>query len=118
MTRLRTKYGNRRCLVGGIWFDSQKEAARYQELLLLRAGRKIRDLTIHPRFELAPAFIHGGHKVRAVVYEADFSYHDCETDRQVVEDVKSAGTRTQVYAIKRKLFLREYGDSVDFREVD
>ena len=51
---------------------------------------------------------------RPVVYKADFAYKD-ENGEDVVEDVKSPATKTQVYILKRKLLLWEYGLQV--REV-
>jgi hypothetical protein len=30
-----SKFGNKKTLVDGIWFDSKKEAKRYQDLVLM-----------------------------------------------------------------------------------
>lgn len=81
-------------------FDSQKEAARYDELAaLLRAG-KISDLRLQPEFTLQEAFVDStGEPFRAVKYKADFSY--VLDGIRVVEDVK--GMRTKEYELKRKL---------------
>jgi hypothetical protein len=66
-------------------------------------------LRVHPRYELQPAFTDAsGKKHRAIVYEADFEYED-RSDvvwRVRVEDVK--GAETQVFKIKRKMFLFKY----------
>jgi len=113
----RSKYRNRRTQVAGIWFDSQKEARRYQDLLLLERAGKIESLHVHPRYYLTRSFLHDGAVERAIIYEADFAYLDRELGRMVVEDVKSKGTRTQAYRIKRKLFLIAYPE-FEFREVD
>lgn len=94
-------------MVDGLRFDSQKEAHRYQELTLLQAAGVIRGLVVHPRYELQPAFMREGVKYRAVVYEGDFEYVDCENglEQRTCEDVKSPATHTALFEVKRKLFL-------------
>lgn len=81
-------------------FDSQKEAARYDELAaLLRAG-KISDLRLQPEYTLQEAFVDStGEPFRAVKYKADFTY--VLDGVRVVEDVK--GVKTKDYELKRKL---------------
>lgn len=81
-------------------FDSQKEAARYDELaLLLRAG-KISDLRLQPEFTLQETFVDStGELYRAIKYKADFSY--ILDGMRVVEDVK--GMKTKDYELKRKM---------------
>ena len=51
-THSANKYGARRTQVDGIWFDSQKEAARYQELKLLQSIGLIDELELQPVFPL------------------------------------------------------------------
>ena len=53
--------------------------------------------------------------MRKIEYVADFRYLDYERGGLVVEDVK--GMKTDVYRLKRKLFLAKYGDGVIFEEV-
>lgn len=105
-------------------FDSQKEARRYDELALLLAAGKIRDLKLQPEYTLQETYITlEGVRVRAIRYRADFSYEratapDCQGMVHwlpVVEDVKSEATKTRVYAIKRKLMHERFG--IDVREV-
>ena len=104
------KYGNRKTVRNGITFDSQKEAARYDALMLLLAAGEIKDLKLQPEFTLQEAFTTPvGERVRAVRYRADFLYKrrvkegvDTRWER-VVEDVK--GFRTKDYELKRKLML-------------
>lgn len=113
-----SKYGNRRTTVDGWTFDSKAEADRYRELKLLQASGAIRNLEVHPRFEIIPAFRAGdGTNHRATFYEADFQYHEWHGDHFwiVVEDVK--GVQTEAFKIKRKLFLREYPYR-DFRIIE
>lgn len=103
-----SKYGNKKTVVDGITFDSQKEAGRYQELMLMLRAGKIQKLRLQPEFTIQEAFhASDGKPVRAVRYRADFSYETLErigpdTLRvTTVEDVK--GFRTKEYSVKEKL---------------
>lgn len=109
-----------------IRFDSKREAARYDELMLLLKAGKIRDLKLQPQFTLQEAYTtpEGVH-VRAIRYQADFSYErghgmrygdKWEAWETVVEDVKSRATKTRVYEMKKKL-LRERWD-IEIHEVE
>lgn len=110
--KARSKYGNRKVKEDGHAFDSKAEHLRYQALKILQRGNHIKRLCIHPRFEIIPGFVHEGKKIRAVFYEADFSYYDNYIATEVVEDVK--GMRTALFNIKEKLFLRLYGNKIKF----
>lgn len=105
---LTNKYGNKFVVIDNILFRSKKEADRYIELKLLKKQKKISDLAVHPRFLL----------YAGIKYEADFTYleEDPLTGKKtkIVEDVK--GVKTQVYKLKKKLFLEIYKDVV-FREI-
>jgi hypothetical protein len=83
----------RKMKLDGYTFDSQMEAARYQQLKLLEFNGDIYDLEIHPLFPM----IHNGQKICA--YEADFVYY--ENDKRIIEDVK--GHRTEMYKLKKKM---------------
>lgn len=107
------KYHAKRLMVDGHKFDSIREADRYCELKLLEKAHVISDLELQPVYMLQEAFSCDGGWERAITYVADFRYK--EGGRTVVEDVK--GMRTEVYKIKRKLFLKRYGDEVVFKEV-
>lgn len=98
------KYRNSPCVVGGIRFDSKKEASRYQDLLLLEQAGEIADLRRQVRY----TFEHGGVKIAS--YTADFVYLDTRAQTTVVEDCK--GFRTQVYKLKKKLLKAFYGIEV------
>jgi hypothetical protein len=102
----RNKYRARKVEADGHTFDSTAEYNRYLQLRDMQSNGEIRDLQVHPRFEIIPRFRDWtGKHHGATHYEADFRY----TDRQghdVVEDVK--GVRTKDYAIKRKLWLSLY----------
>lgn len=119
------KYHNRKVKTSdGIVHDSRKEAVRWEQLKLLEEQGKIIELKrqmefllIPPQYEELPKSKRAK-KVRkkllerAVVYRADFVYHD-EKGELVIEDVK--GLRTRDYIIKRKLMLYVYG--VKIKEV-
>ena len=109
------KYRNTKSILDGITFDSKREAERYAELKLLQKSGQISDLELQPKFELQEHFKHQGKTVRAITYIADFKYLDHVTGTVVVEDVKGAVTKE--FAIKKKLFLKKYGDQYDFRIV-
>lgn len=105
------KYGNQRVEFDGHTFDSKAEFRRYLELKRLEAAGEIGELEVHPTFELQESFEHEDETVRAIIYEADFAYY--EQGRRVVEDVK--GYETKVWRVKKKLFLRRYGDEYELR---
>lgn len=109
------KYNAAKVTLDGHRFDSRREARRYEELKQMEAAGKIAQLELQPRFELQPAFRYRGEAVRKIEYVADFRYLDYERGGLVVEDVK--GMKTDVYRLKRKLFLAKYGDGVIFEEV-
>lgn len=109
------KYNASKVVIDGHRFDSRREARRYETLKQLEAAGKIAKLELQPRFELQPAFRYRGEAVRKIEYVADFRYLDYERGGLVVEDVK--GMKTDVYRLKRKLFLAKYGDGVIFEEV-
>jgi len=97
----------------GIAFASKSEMKRYAELKLLERVGTIKMLVRQPKFILQESFIHPVFgKQREISYIADFEYY--ENGRCVVEDVK--GMKTEVYKLKRKLFLARYPE-IDFREV-
>jgi len=106
------KYKNKKCSFDGYKFDSKKEMNRYLQLKLLQRGGKISDLTLQPSYMLQESFKINGKTIRAIKYVADFKY--IENGVVVVEDVK--GCLTDVYKIKKKLFLHKYFD-LEFREI-
>lgn len=108
------KYGAKKKEIDGIIFDSQAEARRYCELMLLKRAGEIKNLVLQPEYLLQESFKYNGKTEKAIKYKADFAYID-KTDKSIVEDVK--GVKTEAYKIKRKLFLKLYGKYFDFREV-
>ena len=127
-----TKLKNKKMVVDGIEFDSQAEARRYGQLLLLQQAGEISDLKIQKAYELIPSYYEyvptgkiysrGARKgqqeykrvtvERSVVYIADFEYKT-KDGRTVVEDVKGyRDPNSATYAkfvLKRKMMLYRYG---------
>lgn len=102
------KYGNKRTIYNGRTYDSKKEAKRSYELDLLQRAGYIRNLERQRRFELQQSCKIRGTTIRAITYIADFYYYDNVKKTWVAEDTK--GFRTEVYKIKKKLFLVKYPD--------
>lgn len=107
-----------------IHFQSQKEARRYDELMLMLRAGEINDLRLQVDFTLQEAYTDSeGKRVRAIRYKADFTYQKPKfVDRDgewiwglVVEDVKSRPTRTKQYLMKRKMMKDRFG--IDIQEV-
>ncbi len=108
-----SKFNSKPVEFDGIKFDSIAEYRRYGELTLLQRDGQITGLKVHPRFLLQEAFTTpDGKREAQITYEGDFQY--TENGRDVLEDVK--GVRTEVYKIKRKLFLMRY-PGIKFVEV-
>lgn len=108
-----SKYHNVKTEVNGIWFDSQKEARRYQELLSLEGLGLIADLRLQVNFTLQEAYTKpNGERVRAIVYKADFTYYQKDQNGDytlyIVEDVKSRATKTPVYRMKKKIMQEKF----------
>lgn len=102
-----SKYGNKITEVDGIKFHSKKEALRYGELLWLLKGEKIKSLGLQPAFKLE---VNGQLVCK---YIGDFIY-ERNNGEWVIEDVK--GYRTEIYKLKKKLFLAIYGTKYIFLE--
>jgi hypothetical protein len=109
----------------GLVFDSMKEARRWEQLLLLQKAGEITSLRRQVSYELIPAQYETCERYsdktgkrlkdeerlieRKCEYIADFVYTDSKTGETVVEDVKSAATKTEAFAIKKKLMLVVHG---------
>ena len=107
------KYSNKKTVIDGIKFDSKAEARRYKELVIAQKAGIIRDLELQPEFLLQDKFKYDDKIQRAIKYIADFKYFDISKYDYVVEDVK--GVETEAFKIKRKLFLKMYGDKYIFK---
>ena len=122
-----SKYGNRKTAVDGITFDSQKEARRFQYLKWAEGQGLIYQLRLQQDFTLQEAFTTSdGKRHRAIRYKADFTYKIGPPQSRyvvedhwlvlppgtlVIEDVKSNGTRTKEYNMKKKM-MAEKGHTI------
>lgn len=94
----RAKFGNRKVVIDGHTFDSEKEGRRYGALKLMERAGKIRFLRLQERFPLIVGDTTVAH------YLADFVYVRNVDDVQVIEDVKSEITRKDsTYRLKFKI---------------
>lgn len=109
----KSKYNAKKTELDGIKFDSKFEAEHYASLKLLERAGVIQNLKLQPRFLLQEGFKYQGHRERKIEYVADFQYE--RDGKTIVEDAK--GFKTDIYKLKRKLFLYKYGDKVEFKEV-
>ena len=100
------KYRNKPTVRNNITFQSRKEASRYIYLKSLEQGNVITDLVCQPRYLLQSAFTKNGKRYRKIEYIADFAYR--QEGKLIIEDVKSKGTMTEVFNIKRKLLEYKY----------
>ena len=107
------KYKNVKVHIDGYKFDSKAEAERYLELKILSKAGMISNLALQPKFEIQPHFRHNSKTELAINYIADFSYTEKGSDKIIVEDVK--GMETDVFKIKRKMFIKIYGDKFELR---
>lgn len=102
----RNKFNAKRTQVDGQWFDSKREAAVYAELKLREKAGEIRQLVVHPKYEL--------HVDGELVckYTADFSYFTSE--RFHVVDVKSPATaKKRDFVIVCKLMRAKFKVDVE-----
>ena len=119
-----SKYGNKKVTIGGITFDSKKEAYHYLALKERAKRGEISDLRLQVPFEIVPAVYEDRvvklktkekierKKVQpAVHYIADFVY--LEDGREVVVDVKSAATKKKdAYILKKKMMRAFLGITI------
>lgn len=100
-------YGAQRVEIMGVTFDSKAEGKRFLQLKAMEQAGEIQSLEVQPEFELIPGQNIDGKKERPVKYVADFRY--TRAGQSIVEDVKSAPTKTREFIIKRKLMLWLHG---------
>lgn len=110
------KYHNTKTVVEGETFDSKFEAKRFCELRAQLNAGAIHSLKIHPRYLLQDKFKDVmGTPHRAIFYEGDFEYFDKISQIKVIEDCK--GFETEIYRIKKKLFLKTLSPDSRFIEL-
>lgn len=122
--KIRTnKYGvaekEERTFRDGTLFASKREMERWDYLLKIQTAGEIKDLESQVPFVLQESFISRQHgDISELIYVADFVYTNISfrrdyPGRKIVEDSKG-GMLTQVYKLKKKLFLYKYGEHLFF----
>lgn len=107
------KYHNKKVIIDGIKFDSQKEGNYYLKLKMLEKAGKIRDLRLQVPFVVLETFKVDDRTYRKTKYIADFTYFD-DKDKLHVVDVKSEATRKdKTYQLKKKLLAWKYGLEIE-----
>jgi hypothetical protein len=91
---------------------SAKEANRCNELTMMEQGGRIKLLKQQPRIILREGFVYQGERIRAIIYIADFSFFDNDTETWCIEDTK--GFKTEIYKLKVKLLKFIMKDKEDF----
>lgn len=107
------KYHNKKVIIDGIKFDSQKEGNYYLKLRMLEKAGKIRDLKLQVPFVVLETFKVDDRTYRKTKYIADFTYLDDKNKLHVI-DVKSEATRKdKTYQLKKKLMAWKYGIEIE-----
>lgn len=102
VTTKKTKYGNKKTNIGGVTFDSKKEANRYLFLMDRLNKAEISALRLQVKFTIVI------NEIKVCDYICDFVY--VENGVMVVEDVKSEATKKiRVYRLKNKLMWAVLG---------
>lgn len=106
----RNKYGAKKTVMFQQVFDSKKEAERWLVLKSAEYLGEVRDLQRQVKFELIPAQVSNGEKLRACSYFADFVYVN-SAGETVVEDTKGyrRGAAYDLFMVKKKLMLQVHG---------
>ena len=120
----KSKYGAKPMVVGGIRFDSTKEARRYSELRLLEKAGQITDLETQPKFPIDVVRLWQDGRwtwatsqpppdlIQCGVFTADFRYVETATGQVVIEDVKSGPTKTTAYRLRKRLVEAIHGVTI------
>lgn len=108
---MNSKYHAQPIVYLGIHFDSKREAATYQSLMILKNAKDIKerviDIVLQPEYVLQPGYIKNGKKIRPIIYRADFLVTRGDGRKEVVD---SKGFRTEIFKLKSKLFHYIYPD--------
>ena len=112
--KTQNKYGNHKITMGGLKFDSKKEAERWFILKDMERRREISDLARQVKFVLIPfqrvETDEGTVTEAELAYIADFTYR--KGGRFVVEDVKGyrnpSDPAYRIFIMKRKMMLHFY----------
>ena len=104
------KYHNKKVIIDGKKFDSQKEGNYYLKLKMLEKASKIKDLKLQFPFVLIETFKLNDKTYRKMKYIADFVYYD---DKDKLHVVDTKGFRTKEYELKKKLMAWKYGIEIE-----
>lgn len=123
MIKKRPKYGNKKVIIDGILFDSEKEGMRWLVLKDALANGTITDLERQVKVELIPQIkeevvkhlktkdkIETRVAQKAINYVCDFRYF--KNGQEIFEDVKASpktASLDKVFLLKEKLFFWRYG---------
>ncbi|CDM57657.1 putative conserved protein [Rhizobium favelukesii] len=103
----KSKYGNTRVQVDGIWFDSKREAAFYGELKQREKAGEVSGVDLQRSFALL-----GPQGMLMATYRCDFAFIDHSQDHRLrVVDVK--GVETKEFKIKRRMMKALLGIDVE-----
>lgn len=98
-----SKYRNKRLVIDGFKFDSQKEANYFLYLKSEHDAGRLKNVTMQPEFVLQNSFKdRNGKTHRKIKYIADFLIEYPDGRKEII-DVK--GFKTEIYKLKKKLFL-------------
>lgn len=100
-----SKYGNKKCELDGIKFDSMMERNYYVELKHQKEKGAIMDFELQPKFLLQPKFKKHGKSYREINYVADFAIITND-NKKIIVDVK--GFKTTEFKLKEKMFEYNY----------
>lgn len=104
--KINNKYNAKKTKVGSLTFDSKIEASFYGRLLWLSKAKKIQEIELQPVFVLQEEFLDNfNRKHGAIHYRADFKVVFAGGQERVYD---TKGYKTEVYRIKKKLFLKKY----------
>ena len=103
-----SKYNNVISEFDGLTFHSNKEKRTYILLNQLKQSGRIKDFELQVGYELQEAYKNAlGKKIRPIKYYADFVIIGNDLEEHII-DVKSDGTITQLFRVKKKMFEYKY----------
>lgn len=106
---MRSKYHNKKTIIGDIVFDSKKESLYYLYLKELENQGKISNLELQVEYVLTDKCRVQGKAIRETKYCADFRYKDIEGNIHVIDVKASKYFQDPVFKLKKKLFAIKFG---------
>lgn len=105
----KSKFKYKSIVYDGHTFKSTIEYNRYIELKVLENSGKISNLKLQPEFELFPKEIIREKNYPRIKYTSDFEYIDCNTNKRVIEEIKSVATaKEKDYKLRIRIFIDKY----------